>query len=616
MPLVVPLPWRSIWLPRVAVLIALLVGLPLFLRMPLWCDITLYELAARNLLEGGTHYRDVFDTNLPGFVWILTALRMLFGPAPIVVRIADLLVVLGIVLLIDRLAKWGGATPTTRWWAIAGVAWLYPFTVEMAHAQRDMWMILPALAAVVLRVRRLFVLATPQRQLGQFWLGVGEGLLWGLAVWIKPHSILLAVGMWLLTARQLAVGSARPRYAVSADFVGNLLGGLTVGLAGVGWLVATGTWTDFWDVLTNWNPEYARLTRRELPRRVETQLHWFPVWSLGLLPTVPLALLSLLDGISWGKWKEATPGPMGQFLPDWLWDRSAPPTARATRSVIAGLYLVTLLQGFFLQRGFVYVHLPETLLMFGLWAAHRWAFTAVPLLWIGCTSLAWLLGDISPVVRNQLLQVAYDEHASASSEQEYYFVRHPVADWNWVRNWPDCLLTAPPRSWLVRETPRKQYQLWDRLGRIDQFVASPGWEELAEVAAYLEQQGVTDGEVIAWNDTPHIIYLMLGIKPGIRYMHTTTVQIIGVEGSWLGEQQLRQAREAARTARFAIGDLEWAAIGLGPSGRARVLAPAISPTELLPPGLSPGQRATFPFDHPAVFRSRGGQGRYTVHRLN
>ena len=72
-------PWRSVWLPRAVAAVALAVGVPLFLRSPPWCDITLYQMAARNLLQGGVHYRDLFDTNLPGFVWAMTALYAVFG---------------------------------------------------------------------------------------------------------------------------------------------------------------------------------------------------------------------------------------------------------------------------------------------------------------------------------------------------------------------------------------------------------------------------------------------------------------------------------------------------------------------------------------------------------
>src|SRR5262245_46537867 len=116
MPLSSSIPWRSLWLPRALTLIALVVGVPLFLRSPPWCDITLYQMAARNILHGGVHYQDLFDTNLPGFVWVMTALYWAFGPCVIALRVLDLLIVTGIVVLIDRLAKWGGATPAMRWW--------------------------------------------------------------------------------------------------------------------------------------------------------------------------------------------------------------------------------------------------------------------------------------------------------------------------------------------------------------------------------------------------------------------------------------------------------------------------------------------------------------------
>jgi len=104
-------PWESVRLPQAVTLLALAVGLPLYLRSPLWCDITLYDVAARNLLQGGAHYRDVFDTNLPGYVWLLTAIRWAFGFGTVALRCVDLAIVAGIVLVVDRIARRGGATP-------------------------------------------------------------------------------------------------------------------------------------------------------------------------------------------------------------------------------------------------------------------------------------------------------------------------------------------------------------------------------------------------------------------------------------------------------------------------------------------------------------------------
>ncbi|HJZ60106.1 MAG TPA: hypothetical protein VKE74_34510, partial [Gemmataceae bacterium] len=130
----------------------------------------------------------------------------------------DLAIVLGIVLLIERLAKWGGATPATRWWMFAGVTFFYLFVTEAVHAQRDVWMSLPALAAVVLRVRR-----TRRAAPEPFRLSLLEGVLWGLAVWVKPHVMVMAAATWLLTARRVAGG--RRWSGVGFDFAGNLLGG-------------------------------------------------------------------------------------------------------------------------------------------------------------------------------------------------------------------------------------------------------------------------------------------------------------------------------------------------------------------------------------------------------
>src|SRR5271166_4500246 len=86
-------PWRSATLGWFVFACLLVAGLPLFLRMPLWIDVTLYDLAARSVLAGGTHYRDVFDTNPPGFVWALCLVRTVFGPSSEALRAVDLAVV-------------------------------------------------------------------------------------------------------------------------------------------------------------------------------------------------------------------------------------------------------------------------------------------------------------------------------------------------------------------------------------------------------------------------------------------------------------------------------------------------------------------------------------------
>jgi hypothetical protein len=154
--------------------------------------------------------------------------------------------------------------------------------------------------------------------------------------------------------------------------------------------------------------------------------------------------------------------------------------------------------------------------------------------------------------------------------------------------------------------------LWERLRRIREHEASISWDELSEVVEFLRKKGVKDGEVLAWHDSPHAAYLMLGIKPGLRFMHVCTAQLIGDMGYC---QVMAELTATEGKARFAIADLEWATLGATPAERLVILGPPASPTDLLPAGLSLKNRATFPFNQRTVFRTRGGLGRYTVHEL-
>ena len=450
-------PWESVRLPQVITGVALAIGLPLFLQTPVWCDITLYDVAARNLLRGGVHYRDVFDTNLPGFVWLLTAICWTFGFSSIALRSVDLAIVAGIVTLIDRLARRGGATPVSRWWAIAAVAVLYPSTVEMVHAQRDTWMALPIVAALLIRVRRGSE-SMPSTARTFAWAGL-EGALWGCAVWIKPHCVLMAAGVWLGTAWPLASNATYRRAALLADALGNLTGGLVVGLAGIVLVVASGSWSGFWEVLTIWAPEYAR----PLPPRARHALRPGTVLVPALEPPahphraarVPfdrrcraVGRPVLATGRAAGTDRRACfPAGCGTGRPGHR--------ARFARSALATLYLVWAAQSFYIQRGFVYRHIVELFLMFGLWAAHCWSLPAAVILWIALTSTFWLIGDRTRV--SAPISTGSPGTTAAQLRQpdhEHYFVRHPLADWQRLKLWPKC--------WQLPRSDRERYILWDQ----------------------------------------------------------------------------------------------------------------------------------------------------------
>src|SRR6185312_8555840 len=122
------------------------------------------------------------------------------------------------------------------------------------HGQRDVWMMLPAVAAARYRLDRArHAWAGTVRNQWVFRSAVLEGIIWGTAAWIKPHIILVAIAVWCVTQARLhgpspAWGRSLRRSA--ADLLGSLAGGLLVGAAGLAWLLASGTWPHLYEVFT------------------------------------------------------------------------------------------------------------------------------------------------------------------------------------------------------------------------------------------------------------------------------------------------------------------------------------------------------------------------------
>ncbi len=567
-------PWRSSWLAAGVLLAALVTGVPPFLRMPPWVDHTLYDVAARNLLDGGTHYKDVFDTNLPGYVWVLSLVRSTLGWSMEALRTVDLLVVSGVVLLLDRLAARGGATRAARIWAFAGVAAFYLFTPDSVHAQRDLWMTFPALVAVVLRVRRLMT----AREAGAFRGALLEGAVWGLAVWIKPHVVVPAAVVWLATAPR---GFANGGWAsLLADFCGNVIGGLAVGAAGLTYLVASGTWPHFLEAFTFWNAGYARVMWAELPGRVQMQLHYFPPWSYLQIVSVPLAVLLVLDARGW----------VVRFVPAWLWHPAHSDATRLARVALAALYLAWTAQALLIQRQFLYVHLPEVLLLLAVLATQRWAAGFLVIAWLSVTTLAVAL-DVSP---------PQSEVPEFRDPERWWAIRHISADPERARQWADC--------WRTDLTDAEYRRRMTNLSRMQDFHAANNWEELGEVGDWLRAHGGTAQNVIGWHDAPHAVYLMLDGRPVFRFQHV--FQMLGIGP----EQEFRircELYEALPRVRYVVSDLlrftsedpdqvpDWRSCG----------------ADYLPPLMRLDVRAAFPYTAPVVFRSGGGHGRYLIHDL-
>ncbi|CAN5435202.1 hypothetical protein BH11PLA2_BH11PLA2_25560 [soil metagenome] len=509
------------WLVCGAFLVA---GVPLFLRMPPWCDLTLYEMAARAIMRGGTHYQDVFDTNFPGFVWCLVGVRRFFGTSVEAVRTVDLFLVTAITWLLIRIVRKCGASRVSIAWFAAAVAAFYPFTTEFSHCQRDVWMTLPILIAVALRLKHL---ASPERQRRDPFF---EGIIWGVAVWFKPHVMFIAIPVWLITKSRCP----SPRQ----DLCGQFLGGLLVGVAGLAWLIVTGTLLPFLEVFTTWNNGYLLAVWSETPAMAARFLTMFPPWSLLHLVGVPLAIRDLR--------------------------RRHDNDEAFFQSVLATLYLAFLFQACALQRNFDYVHIPETLLLFAVLAAHR----------------SWLL-PIAVLI-------------SCFS--------HPALDRERMSHWQDCFKTLnDPYDYRQRQLD---------LAREREYFPCINPVEIGEVADWLRTQGVTDGEVIAWHDSPHAVYLELGLRTNFRFMHITTT-LISVKNRQRMQREL--LAKALPGAKYFVTDI------LHPMrftdavtwNRRREPGP-----DLLPPVFSKQARTAFPYNQSAVFRTSNGHGRYLVHRLD
>jgi hypothetical protein len=356
----------------------LVVNLPLFLCMPLAPDVNLYDLCARNVLRGGVHYRDVFDNNLPGIVWIHAVVRSVVGWRSEALRAFDFLVLAAIVWLLTRWLLAQGRSPAVQVWTAVALFAFYFSTSEWCHCQRDTWMLLPALLALHLRRIQLSN-PTESRPLAKSLL---EGLCWGAAFWIKPFVAVPAFLAWLASAvwcrRQ-----GRSFGSIRLDTTGLLAGGLVAGGLGGAWLKATGAWMDFWDIFLNWNAEYYRYGRARAASSTLAQdfylrsMPWLILHGLA----VPIALVTIGRGLA-GK------------------ARSSNPNDGPASFLLAVFYLGWLGQAVFLQNLADYVYVPPMLLAIAVLAGVPLGARLPRVRWVliagFCLLAAWLHPALRP----------------------------------------------------------------------------------------------------------------------------------------------------------------------------------------------------------------------------
>jgi hypothetical protein len=358
-----------------ATLVTYLVAvLPLFVCMPLWVDATFFDICARTIIQKGVLYREILLHGPPGMALAVAGVRYALGWRSEVLRLWDALMILGVVFLLVRyfLPETGRLAP--RLWTAIALILCYFSTTEWCHCQPDVWMMLPALAALILRLRR-----PPQA------IGTGfsvscllEGACWTLAALLKPFIFVPAGFCWLTDTLSVWHHGRLTVSRLLSELVALSLGAAAPVLMVVGWLVWSGNWSYFIETIGgSWNRDYFATSAGMLDRWNRLLTLLWP-WNVVQAIALPLAFWLLLANVFVGT--------------------NAVPADR--RSVLlAACFVGWFMEANFLQRQTPYQALPSVLLGMTFVAGWPW-----PRRILVCACLAWSMWQ-QPLLSSQRLAV-------------------------------------------------------------------------------------------------------------------------------------------------------------------------------------------------------------------
>jgi hypothetical protein len=476
----------SVWVMAGILFTFLAVNLPLFLCMPVDCDIHFYDVCARNLLNGGVHYRDTFDTNLPGMPWLHAGVRYLLGWSLEALRFVDFLVLTGVIVFLTRWLP-SSVSRSSRL-ALALILYtLYFSMTEWCHCQRDLWMLLPCLLAAELRSRQINRLANHQRSRSIAGWSFIEGLIWSIGFWIKPYVIVPAFACWITSA--VLVRRRAGSRLLALDGLAILGGGLASGAMGIFWLWQSGSWPYFRDIFFVWNQDYVGFDMTE-------DLGWlfiagsfvrfFP-WVMVHVMAVALAIQVLFSPLSPVLRGEGSGvrGSKSLAEPD-ISTRDANPLTPTPLPLSTGgegssgairlaaiLYLSWLFQAVILQHYFDYIQLPAILLGIALVA---WFCATTSKIILKCCLLAFLF--LCPILR------------------------YPVQLGHRWPYWERSLATGSSAE--VKDG-------LTLLHRVE-------WQDLKKVEDFLREQNVKDEELTCFSIQAISLYNTLNVRPSMRHL--------------------------------------------------------------------------------------------------
>ena len=270
-----------------------------------------------------------------------------------------------------------------------------------------------------------------------------EGLLWGLAIWIKPHILVVALMVWLVEHR-LDWGPGQRLLRATAGrhrrFGPWRRGG---GGLGIGWMLASGTWSPVLGCFPALEPALLGGDEVQLPYRYSLTFFYLPPWSLLHLVAVPLALWNLRAARFWSAESDAD-------------------SLCRSRALLAGLYLGWMAQTLYLQRAYEYVHVPETILALALLTAQRWHVGFACLTWFAGAALVWLLAFAWPWFGDRLASF----HKESPRLADNLLPFHPLVWPGRLACWPHCLggSSADLRDRLTLKGGTHPAASWSRAG--------------------------------------------------------------------------------------------------------------------------------------------------------
>jgi len=437
-----------------AVLLVLLV--PLFVCMPLTPDVSFYQIAAQHILRGGALERDLLFLPPPGLAWAFAAVGSTLGWTSWAMRVADLGVFGGIVVLLVVWLKAAGVSRAVRAWAAVLLCAFYLTTSEWSHGQPDTWMLLPALAALHLRRRRTAALLGAAGGLAARW-SIVEGLLWGAACLIKPFVVVPGLLVWLVSAGLARRSGAGWSPRLAADAAGPLAGGLLAAAAWQLWLIQSGSFGAYWHNYAVYHSDYTAQHAAISLRAAYLVVKMFP-WGLLNLMGLPIALVSLFQAL------------LARGRPAATGERLALP-------LLSGLYVGWVLQSTLFQFQFDYHLVPSYLLASAL--AVSWLATR-----------AWRLWGLTALV---LLSIAVLALGPACAPGRLFL-------------WPRC--------WREGPTPDLQNQL-----ALRRDAGEPDWRALADAQRFLHDRHVRDRDLMCYDLSTTSLHVALGVRPATRFIY-------------------------------------------------------------------------------------------------